>query len=260
MRTILTRLYNTTERLNQPLLRSLAYLLVPVLCLYAFGLPLAADYYFARSQSGSGPDVERQAYNALQQAIKLSPGNDVLHRVYSQANLNLASSLGRAGNAADRETVSRLVAQGVREAKTAFDLNQSDWENASNAGLVYQNVVGFLPPDPKGGPDAKALAEQYLELAVKLDPFNPVRRLDLGGFYFNERNAEKALAGALKAAELKPDFANAHYSLAAVYKATGDIDKLKLELVETLKFLPADSPYRASVEQELKTIEAPTTK
>lgn len=242
--------------ISQPLCRALAHLLIPIVLLYAFGLPLAADYFFVRGNNAATVDQGQKAYLDLQLALKLSPSNDLYHRAYAQINLAVASSLGRGGSAGDRDKITRLVSQGVREARTAVDLNPGDWENASTAGQIYQSVVGFLPPEKEGGPDAKTFAVRYLELAVKLDPFSPVRRLDLGGFYYNERDVEKALAGAIKAAELKPDFANAHYSLAAVYKATGDMVKLKLELAETLKYLPPDSPGRAGIEQELKSLEA----
>ncbi len=66
-------------------------------------------------------------------------------------------------------------------------------------------------------------------------------RLNLGGFYFSLGKYDQAIRFFQDAANLKPEYANAYYNLAAAYKEQKKYQEAYSALLNTLNLVPYDS-------------------
>ena len=191
-----------------------------------------ADIIFARSLNAAAANRGADTYNLQIKAIDLNPTNDNYHLSYSQTNLALADAMAGAATPGatlsdqQKNTITQLVQQSIREARFATGLepnSAADWENLTG---IYRSLINFAQ-----GADQWALASQ--NQAIALDPANPRLRLDLGGLYLSFGQYNIAAQAFSLAAQLKPDFANAHYNLAQAYRLLKNNDFYKQEMEAT---------------------------
>jgi len=218
------------------------------------GKTYASEITFRNSLVAANQNLGGETYNQQIKALNTQGGIDRYRVAYSNTNFALANSLSQQGELTDqdRQTVTQLVQQAVREARVATQINPlkaSNWENLAN---LYRQLVNFAE-----GSDEFAVAS-YLQ-AIQLDPANPRLRLDLGGLLFSLERFEEAEDRFLESAQLKPDYANAYYNLAQAYKSqqkylqayqalqqvgalvepgTEDATKLQEEITELQAMLP----------------------
>lgn len=212
---------------------SLARLIaVPVFLLAAaasYGLVRAygAELAFAQSLKALENRDGTATYNLQIQAITANPQIARFHTAYSQTNLALANAISSTATTSatpeqldrDRQTATQLIQQAIREAKIGVNLAPQHvlaWENIAN---VYQTLTGVAQ-----GADQWTVAAY--QQAMQLDPTNPVIRLRLGGAFIGQQKLDAAAESYVAAISLKPDYANAYYNLAFVYR-------------EQKKYLPA---------------------
>lgn len=181
----------------------------------------SAELAFARSLTALENRDGTGAYNLQIAAISRNPRITRFHTAYSQTNLALANAIAEnsATASADRQTATQLIQQAIREAKIGVNLaphNILAWENIAS---VYQSLTGVAQ-----GADQWTVAA-YSQ-AAQLDTTNPVIRLRLGGAYVGQQKLDLAAESYVAAIQLKPDYANAYYNLAFVYR-------------EQKKYLPA---------------------
>lgn len=196
-----------------------------ILSSYHFGRLVLADYYFAQSLEAARNNRGTDTYNLLIRAIGFNPWSDGYRVSYAQTNLALADAVASQKDLTDqqKQAVVQLVQQAIREGRNAVALEPkrvADWENLS---LVYRNLINFAQ-----GADQFAIAS--INQAIALDPGNPRLRLDLGGIYFSLKDYQSASLAFAAAANLKPDFANAHYNLAQAAKQLKISDQALREL------------------------------
>ena len=138
--------------------------------------------------------------------------------------------LGEQQKLVSEEVKQNLLKIAVVEGESAVRAaphNILNWEN-------LQSVYGSVTLQNQDN----LLIDYAFQQEILLDPFNPRHRNDLGWAYFNLRNdIELAKRSFQDAISLKPDFADAHYSLARVYKEEGKKEKALQEYEQTLNLL-----------------------
>jgi tetratricopeptide (TPR) repeat protein len=210
--------------------------LVILTSFYFFGRVYAAEIYFQKSLLAINRNDGNQAYNLQIKAISLNPFYDFYHLAYSQTNILLANALAQKSDLSDqdRQNITVLIQQAIKEAKTAVTLNKNkatNWENLAN---IYRQLLNFAQ-----GADQWTISS--LTQAIKLDPVNPDLKLTLGGIYYALKNYDEAIRWFQQAVDIKPNFANGYYNLSWAYKEKGDFQKAHEAMQTTLSLVPTDS-------------------
>ncbi len=222
-----------------------------VLAGWWYGKAVWADCLFARSLGAFSRGEGGNAYNWQLEVLEKNPHRDVYHLVYAQTNLALADTFAKDEDLTeqDQQQITILIQQAIQEGKNAVAVNPL-WANnwASLAG-IYRQIIGIAQ-------GADQWAADSLGQAIALDPVNPVLRIDLGGLFFALGDFDSAQRQFEAAVNLKPDHANAHYNLAAVYKAQEKWQNAVLELQTVLSLVEPDSSDFDLVKKELAEAEA----
>lgn len=214
---------------------------------------LIADTKIASSLSQSNRNNGQQIYDLQRQALIEFPYRSDYYRIFSQVNLALANSIasgvpqGKAPSSSVQQTISQLLQQSVSNARTAVALAPMTSVNWQNLSQVYRSLIGV-------GQGADQYAIASLSQAIALDPNNPVLRVELGGIYFQLKQYEAAQNQFQLAINLKPDFANAYYNLGHALEAKGDAKSAIVAYQGALSLLPAGSPDKQRLEDEMEVI------
>ncbi|MDZ7587217.1 MAG: tetratricopeptide repeat protein [Patescibacteria group bacterium] len=241
----------STTTVILPVLIGLPLLIMVILSGYKIGRVYASEYTFAQSLIAADANKGADTYNLQIKTINLNPQIDRYHIAYSNTNLALASSLSAKTDLTDqdKQTISQLVQQAVAEARTATQLNpnrSSTWGNLAN---IYRQLINFAQ-------DADQFSIAAYTRAVQLDPANPQLRLEFGSLMFSIKRYDEAVARFQEAAQLKPDFANAHYNLSHAYLEQQKFLEAYQAMQSVASVIPADSPDAQKVQQELTDLQA----
>ena len=98
------------------------------------------------------------------------------------------------------------------------------------------------------GQEYKAAIEEFKE-SIKVNPANPASYSNLGYVYFDIGIIDKAYECQRKAIDIDPNFANAHYGLALIYKNLGDFKAARRHWEEYLRIEPAGYFSRKAKEE-----------
>lgn len=246
----------TSDRRQKNLLPVFLSLFTVVLLLFTLflgGKVYLADVSYAKALAAASRNEGTPTYNALIEAINRNPRRDVYRITYSQVNLALAN--GIAGNPPaggeisdqDRQTISQLVQQAIREAKAAVALNQQRSGSWENLARIYQALIPFAQ-----GADQWTVSS-YGQ-AIALDPVNPLLRIGFGGVYYSLGQYETAARVFELAVAAKPDLANAHYNLAAALREKGDTQRAAQEMEIVLQLVKRDSQDYQIAQTELEAL------
>ena len=216
---------------------------------YLIGRAYIGEIYFKKSLIAIQKNEGTNAYNLQIKALKFNPVNDVYRLYYSQTNFALAYSLAQKSNISDqdRENITNLVQQAIREAKLAVSLNKNkvvNWENLAN---IYRQLLNFAQ-------GAEEWTISSLNQAINLDPVNPNLRLTLGGVYYALGNFDEAIRFFQQAIEVKPNFANGYYNLSAAYREKGDFKKAHEAMQITLNLVNPNSDDYNKAKGELEDL------
>jgi Flp pilus assembly protein TadD len=205
--------------------------------------------YLTRQQTDGGT-IQRTG----QQAIRLNPYVAKYHEAYAQTNLILAAAIARQATSEgtlseeDRQAVTQLISQSVREGKLATQLAPTKVTSWETLARLYQSLIGIAD-----GADAWAIASY--QKAIELDPTNPGPRLELGSIYLAQKNIDAAVAHFAIATALKPDLANAHYNLANAFRVNGNIQAARDELLKTQALLTQGTDDYEKIAEELAALD-----
>lgn len=206
-----------------------------------------AELYYGQSIAFATQNKAVETYNAQYKAIRLNPNDDRLRISASQTDLALAGGIAQKGSLSDqdRQNISSLIQQSIAEAKVATTLNPNKASNWENLAFIYRNLINAAQ-----GADQWAIAAY--NQAIKLDPLNPNLRLSLGGVLYSLKNYDGAVQQFTLAVNLKPDWANAHYNLAAALREKGDFQNAFNQMQNTLALVDPNSNdfNKASAELE----------
>lgn len=224
-----------------------ALLVLPVL--YFPGRLWMADNYFRQSLVAANENKGIDTYNLQVKTLSLNPYSENYRLAYASTNFALANSLASKGDLSDqdRQNITQLISQSIREAKAVTSLNPGNSAYWQNLAVIYRNIINVAE-----GADQWALAA-YLQ-AIATDPTNPLLRVDFGGLYYALGDLDRAIEQFRIAANLKQDYANAYYNLAASYKAKQDWPRAYENMQLAINFVPADSPDLTTALAELEEI------
>lgn len=231
---------------------------------YVIGIPLAAiviavlyfsfDVYaaemsFKRALDAAIKNEGVNTYNLQRDAIVRNPYVTQYRRGYSATNLALANSIAGKEELTDqdRQNITQLIQQSIREAKAAVTLEPQDASNWENLTVVYRSLIGVAQ-----NADAWTLAS--LAQAIQNDPINPRLRLELGGVYYALGQYDQAIRLYQQSAELKPDWANAYYNLSAAHREKGELDVAFDYMRQVVVLVEVDTADYARAQEELQTL------
>jgi len=200
--------------------------IVGALAIAFFGVQYTrAELLFKRALDAIVANQGQDAYITLQSAINTSPRVDRYHSSYAQVNLALANAIASQENLTDeeRDTISILVQQAIREARNTVALNPTRAANWELLASTYRAII----PLAEG---ADQFAIQSYSQAVALDPLNTNLRIALGGIFYGAGQYRDAIDIFQLAVRTKPDHANAHYNLALAYREDGQTERAISEL------------------------------
>lgn len=212
---------------------------------------LAAESKFKKSIDALTKNDGKAAYDLMGEVTLINPRVDRYHAAYSQVNLALARALAQAGQnltETDRQTITQLISQTIREAKAAVALNPQRAGNWEILAKTYQAIMPFAQ-------GADNFAIQTFNQAVALDPINTDLRIALGGVFYALGRYDEAIDTFKLAVLTKPDHANAHYNLAAAFREKGEIEKAITEMKTVLSLVKPDSPDYQLAKTELDSLE-----
>lgn len=217
--------------------------------LYWQGRIWLADYYFGQSLAAANQNKGMETYNLQVKAVKFNPFSETYRLAYSNTNFALASALSAKENLTDQDkaNITQLVSQTINEAKAAASLNPDISQNWINLAALYRNLINVVD-----GADQWAAAS-YLQ-AIKTDPTNPLLRVEFGGMFFGLKNYDQAINQFTQSINLKADFANGYYNLAAAYKAKEDWVNAYASLQYCFNLIPLDAPDYEKVSNELEEL------
>lgn len=210
----------------------------------------ASEFIFQKALVSAAKNDGKTTYETLAEAISLNPYRDSYRVAYSQTNFLIANSLASRKDISDddKNTISQLVQQAIREAKNAVALNPTKVTNLENLANIYRSLLGFAQ-----GADTWAIAS--FRQAITLDPVNPNLRIALGGVFYAQKNYDDAIRIFQSAVDLKPDLANAYYNLAVAYREKGDLTQAITAYQNTLNYLDKSSADYTKASAELALLQ-----
>lgn len=186
-----------------------------------------------------------KSYNYQAEAYLLDPTNPTYRINFSQTSLALANSLAQKEDLSDqdRQDLTQLVEQAIREAKNATQLDPNNvivWENLAN---TYRQLINFA----EGASDWTIASYSQ---AINLDPTNPALRLDLGGVLLTLEDYDGAIKLFEQAIERKSDWPNAHYNLSSAYKSDKNFINALAEMRIVVQLLdPNTEDYQKALDE-----------
>ncbi|MCX6816564.1 MAG: tetratricopeptide repeat protein [Candidatus Beckwithbacteria bacterium] len=213
---------------------------------YQVGRVYASELFFQQSLVAANNNLGTQTYNLQIKTINLSPNIDRYHLAYSNTNLALASALAAKANLTDqdKQTVTQLIQQSIREARTSVQLQPNKSANWQNLAALYRQLVNFAQGADQFSIDA------YTQ-AVMLDPANPGLRLEMGGLYYSLGKFDQAVTRFQETIQLKPDMPNAYYNLSHAYLSQKKYLEAYQAMQQVEALIPADSADATTVKTEL---------
>jgi len=210
-----------------------------------------AEYLFQKSLKAAAQNKGTETYNLQIAAIDKNPSLDYYRLSYSTTNFALANSLAGKGDLTDqdKQNITQLIQQAIREAKLATQLNPEKANNWQNLASLYRNLVNFAE-----GSDQFAIAS-YIR-AIQLDPANPILRVELGGLFYGLNRYDDATSRFLESVQLKPDYANGYYNLSAAYKKSTKIVESYQAMQQVVSLIEPGTDDAIKAQQELDSLKA----
>jgi tetratricopeptide (TPR) repeat protein len=233
--------------------------LVATAAFYASRVVLA-ESHIRQAQVAISNNDGKILYDESQKAVTLVPNMISYHLSYSQINFSLANALSQKDSLTDedRNNVSTLVSQAIREGKTALSLSPNNSSVWLNLGSIYQNLINVAD-----GADKYAI-EAYTQ-AIALDPASPTLRVQLGGLLYQLGQSTKdpvdkntlfarAQSEFQTAIQLKPDYPNAYYNLAKLLESAKDYANSAAVMQKAISLLGPNNPDLVKANTELESI------
>lgn len=211
----------------------------------------AAEMNFKLALDAAARGDGKTLYDQLIATIEKNPRVDRYRIAYAQTNLAIANSLAQKKDISDteRNTISQLVQQAIREGQAAVALNRALSINWEVLGAIYRSLIPFAQ-----GSDQFAVAA-YSQ-AIALEPVNPFLRIALGGVHYGAGRMDEAVKTFELAAATKPDLANAHYNLSAALREKGDISRAVQEIEQVLSLVQPNTQDYETAQQELSNLKS----
>lgn len=210
-----------------------------------------AEYYFSKSIQAVANNKGGLAYSLQIKAIQLNPFAENYRLTYSDTCLALANTLANKADLTDEDkaNISGLISQSIREAKAAVALNNQNSVNWEHLAIIYRNLINFAQ-------GANDWAITSYAQAIRLNPADPLLRINFGGLYYALQDYDRAILQFVQVTALKPDYANGYYNLAAAHKEKLDYQKAFENLQIAISLIDKDSPDYQKLASELEELRA----
>ena len=241
---------------------------------YFYGRAIFSDYLVAKSFVAASENKAQDVYDSQLRAIQMNPFSQTARSAFIQTNMVLANSLAQKQKPTDedKQQYSQLIQQAITNARDTVTLNPAQATNWAALGSVYQTLLG----QAEGASEWTIASYQR---AIAIDPRNPGYYFSLGSVYYALGNFEEASGFFTQAIALKNDIPNYYYNLAwseyqkknfakavnametamqFTQKGTNDYKKVKAELAEFKKKLPAETETQ-NTQVQPETLSQPTT-
>lgn len=205
-----------------------AMIMLSFLGLYLLSRVYLAEVSYGRAIAAMPSNDGNKIYNHLLTAVTHNPYRPSYHATLSQVSLSLAEAVK------DRQLIIDFYQQAIREGKLAIKHAPTSplmWENLTS---VYKSFVGIAT-------SADTWTIAAIGETIRLDPTNPLLRLQLGSLYLRTSRLDDAAAAFQSAIALKPNLANAHYNLAYVFKQKGEFFNAALSFRRTSELVSPGS-------------------
>lgn len=224
--------------------------------------PFIAEYYMRQVQLSLLNNDGKAVYDQQAQALRWSPQITNYHLSYADINMRLASALSQKKDLteADRDTISTLVQQAIREGKIAIQLRPTSSATWLALGKSYRNLINVAE-------GADRFAIDYYARAIALDPANPLLRVEYGGIFYqlgvSAKDPEdrtsylgRARSEFQTAIQLRPAYANAYYNLSKLYEIESDYENASLAMQKVVANLDPASNESALALSQLEELKA----
>ncbi|MBI3290637.1 tetratricopeptide repeat protein [Candidatus Microgenomates bacterium] len=223
------------------------------------GRAYAAEMAYKRALDAGTKNDAQGLINNLNSAISANPTVDRYHISASQALFAIANAVARqkglpalAGQDAteeERKAITNYIQDSIRQAQIAVSFNNRRASNWENLASIYRALVPMAK-------DADQFAVQAYNQAIALDPINPLLRISLGGVHFGAGRYDDAIKAFEFAVQTKPDFANAHYNLAAALREKGDFARAAAEMEAVLSIVAPGTKDYETAQKELENLKS----
>ncbi len=216
---------------------------------YGAGRVWAASVFFEFSRQSALRNEAVPTYLNLQRAIALQPNNSSYRRSYASTNLALAQSLTTKKDLTDQEkqSLTTLVQQALRESRNAASLNPAETENWETLANIYANLLEVE------GADQWATAANIQ--AIQTDPVSPGLRLSLGNLYLTLGNVDQALRAYEQTVQLKPDWVDAFGNYGVALEKKQEL-ALALQAFQKARSLtPGDSELAKALDERIAALQ-----
>ncbi|MBI2020948.1 tetratricopeptide repeat protein [Candidatus Giovannonibacteria bacterium] len=199
------------------------------------GVYVVASKYIAQIQYAKGINIFNttgnldEAEKKILLSSRLDGNNDLYFRDLSQIHMLRAQAALR-DNATPKDLLASrfkdALDKAINSSQSAISASPQEFLNYRNLGKIYESLISLNTAGAHN-----AAITQY-DFAIKYAPKNPLLLRDEAGVFIAEAlttknlgllpKAEEAL---VKATELKPDYAEAHFLLAQIFDAEGKSDE-----------------------------------
>lgn len=201
--------------------------------------------YFSKTLTATSLE---NAENSINKAVLLN-SNDLYLRTYTQVYLSKIGDILSTNTELteqQRATLQASIDNAVRGATGATLYNKNNYLNFDMLGFVYKNSASL------GLEGASTLAITAYTEASRLNPKNPLPKLELARVYLLDKKVREARDFAIQAITLKPDFAQALIFLAQLEKDEGN-NTLAVSYAEKALLIFPNDPDLVNYVKSLKT-------
>ncbi len=200
-----------------------------------------ADTLFAKGKKLNEANQNNQAFEKLQTAVQLNPGEPFFHDELSRVAAELAVAAHQQGEASlSAELVDLALAESDRTLEiTPTHLNY--WKNRTRVFFTLAEI------DKEYQQDALASLLQATELA----PTDAKVFYNLAVLYGRLGQNQTAIETLEKTIELKPNYETARWALALFYEQEGNLENAKNELEYILERI---NPKNKKVKEKLEAL------
>jgi superkiller protein 3 len=163
-----------------------------------------------------------------EQTVVLAPDSDQVWAVLAAAHLATGDRLSTLG---DSTAAGLAYAEAVRAARSAIDINP-------NSALGYAYLAGGLA---EAGPQQYARAQEAAEIALAIDPENPIVHLHMATILELQGYYPSAIEQYLLAIDQDPNSVDSYIGLAYNFYATRDIPTAILTFQDALDLDPENA-------------------
>ncbi|MBU0975101.1 hypothetical protein KKD03_05380 [Patescibacteria group bacterium] len=246
---------NTPSKITKfPLYLSIVLGLAGVVTMFYFvGRVYAANVLMANSSKALANNEVIKSYELQQKAVALNPYLDTFRRRYASTNMVIAIALSNKADVTEEEKqqISSLLQQAVREAKAATTLDPLDSQNWLSLAQIYKNMIDISE-------DAADWTVQSYVTAIETNPNDPALRIELAQVFAAQEDYQQAINIMSQAINLKPDLAGSHFNLALILEKVDQPEtyrEARISYQRTLVLLENGSDEYVIVNQKIEDLE-----